>query len=58
MSSVLDEMRMQERMEGRTEGQLQERNKIVSSMLKKGLSIKDIAEMIDLPLEEVKKLAE
>ena len=46
------------RAKGRAEGRTDEQIKIVKRMLARGLSLEEISDMIDVGLDEVKKLSE
>ena len=43
--------------EGRLEGRLESRVQLVSKLLQKGLSIQEIADLLELDVEEVRRVA-
>ncbi|AFY91230.1 hypothetical protein [Chroococcidiopsis thermalis] len=43
--------------EGRLEGRLESQVKLVQKLLQKGLSIQEIADVLEIDIEEVRKIA-
>ena len=56
MCQAFDEILADERKEGRTEGRIEERRSMINRMSENGMSLSDIARMINLEEAEVKTI--
>ena len=56
MTDIIEEFKNECRLEGLNEGRqeaLKERNKMISALLKDGMSMKKMSDMFKIPLEEI-----